>query len=132
MRVLSSRTEPRHLRGRDTPRSADVPPSSLLLSLLRLRLRPGRRCLPLLPPLLLLTVPFLQLLRLLLVPLFGLLFSRFVRILLRYLLMVSLLPLLQFLPFLVLLLLQFLLLLLIFLVRLRIPRVGGGGTLHRW
>src|ERR1035438_6326568 len=50
LRVLSSRTEPRHLRGRDTPRSADVPPSSLLLSLLRLRLRPGRRCLPLLPP----------------------------------------------------------------------------------
>ena len=105
---------------------------SLLLSLRRLRLRPGRRCLPLLQLLLLLNVPFLQLLCLLLVPLFGLLFSRFVHVRSRDLLMVSLLPLLKVLPFLVLLLLQFLLLLLIFLVRLRIPRVGGGGTLHRW
>ncbi len=98
------------------------------LFLLRLLLR----CLLLLHFLLLLFMPLLQLLSLLLMLLFCLLLARLVRLLLRETLVIVVLLLLEFLPFLVLLLLKLSLLLLIFLVRLRIPGMRSGGTIHGW
>ena len=83
-----------------------------------------RRRNPLLQPLLFLDVSLLQLLSLLLMPLFDLLPSAFIGILLRHLLMLPLLLLLEFLPLLILLGEQLLLLLLILAVAAGVPSIG--------
>lgn len=88
--------------------------------------------LSLLEPLLLLYVPFLQLLSLLLVPLFGLLFSGFIRVSPQHLLMFLILSLLQLLALLILLLLQLLLLLFIFPVDVGIAGRGRSVSLKGW
>ena len=80
---------------------------------------------------LLLHLPLLKLLRLLLVPLFHLLFSGIVGVLMGHLLMFFFLLLLHFLSFLILLLLQLLLLLSELLIRFLISTVWSRRPFHR-